>query len=201
PDLVAAANEPTVIGMRTNRGDRRLEKDAAEVDPIKAGFSVAAIPVREHIRRDQIANPSADSPGILFFFFAGDAEEGNIEILVQVNEVVIGDPADDPIAPEAAAAELVVAAAAPPAEPTATARCGFGCDLLPVGLGGMIDVPQAVTGAAINIAAGKARRRRSRRRDVCRGFAPQIGCYRGSSRQRHQTCEQQLFHWSTPIFL
>ena len=70
PDLVAAANEPTVIGMRANRADRRVEKDAAKVDPIKAGFSVAAIPVREHIRGDQIANPSADSPGILYFLFA-----------------------------------------------------------------------------------------------------------------------------------
>src|SRR6516164_9136583 len=202
PDLVAAANEPTVIGVRVDRAEQVAVEGVGKVDLIKAGFSVAAIPVREHIRSDQIANPSADSPGTLFFLFAGDAEEGNVEILVQVHEVVVGERADDPIAPEAAAAELVVAAAAHPAEPTAAARCGFGCDLLPEEFGGMIDVPQAITGAAINIAAGKGRRRRSRRRDVCRGFAPQIGCYRGSSRQHHQPyCrEQQLFHRSNPLF-
>src|SRR6516162_168384 len=136
PDLVAAAKEPTVIGIRANRGNRRVQKDIAKVDPIKAGFSVAAIPVSEDIRSDQIANPSADSPGILLFLFAGDAvksQVGNTEILVQVHEVVIGERADDPIAPEPAPAELIVAAAAHPAEPTATARCGFGCALLPVG--------------------------------------------------------------------
>src|SRR6516165_9388031 len=116
PDLVAAANEPTVIGMRADRPDRRGENDAAEVDLIKAGFSVAAIPVREHIRSDQIANPSADSPGILFFLFASDAEEGNVEILVQVHEVVIGERADDPIAPPTSGGELIVATAAHPAE-------------------------------------------------------------------------------------
>src|SRR6516225_8199075 len=150
PDLVAAANEPTVIGVRVDRAERVAVEGVGKVDLIKAGFSVAAIPVREHIRSDQIANPSADSPGTLFFLFAGDAEEGNVEILVQVHEVVVGERADDPIAPEAAAAD--------PAEPTAAARCGFGCDLLPEEFGGMIDVRQAITGAAIDIAAGKARR-------------------------------------------
>src|SRR6516162_605408 len=108
PDLVAAANEPTVIGVRVDRAELVAVEGVGKVDLIKAGFSVAAIPVREHIRSDQIANPSADSPGTLFFLFAGDAEEGNVEILVQVHEVVVGERADDPIAPEAAAAELVV---------------------------------------------------------------------------------------------
>ena len=125
PDLVAAAKEPTVIGVRANRAERPGGNDIAKVDLIKAGFSVAAIPVREHIRRDQIADPSTDGPSILFFFFAGDAEGaegGNTESPVQVHEVVIGERADDPIAPKSAApAELVVAAAAHPAEPTATA--------------------------------------------------------------------------------
>ena len=53
--------------MRADSGDRVAIKLADEVDAIKAGLGVAAIPVREHIRCDQIADPSADSPGVLFF--------------------------------------------------------------------------------------------------------------------------------------
>src|SRR5437868_14377023 len=119
-----------MIGMRANRGDRVEVNDPAKVDLIKAGFSVAAIPVREHIWGDQVADPSADSPGRLFFFFAGDAAEGTLEILVQIHEVVIGEHADGPIAPPTTGgAELVVATADDHAEQTAADCSSLGCDL------------------------------------------------------------------------
>src|SRR5215469_6826165 len=132
--------------MRVNRAERRVVKDVAKVDLIKARLGVAAIPVGEDIRRDQIANPSADGPSILFFFFAGDAEEGIVEILVQIHEVVIGERADDSIAPKTSPrTELIVATAVDPAEPTAATCSSLVCDLLTTDLEGVIDVPQAIT--------------------------------------------------------
>lgn len=62
-DFRAAAYEPAVICLRTAKA-ARLEVGGREgkIDPIKTGLSVAAIPVREDIRRDQITDPSTDCP-------------------------------------------------------------------------------------------------------------------------------------------
>src|SRR5262249_61665898 len=121
---------------------------------IKPTFGVTAIPVSEDIRSDQVANPSADGPSRRFFLFATGSGRKYLEILFQIHPVGIGERADDPIAPKTSArTELIVASAAASSEPTATARCGFGCELRPedVEIGGMIDVPQAITTATIKI--------------------------------------------------
>jgi len=49
--------------MRANREARRGGKNIAKVDLIKVNLGVTAIPVREDITSDLIANPSADSLG------------------------------------------------------------------------------------------------------------------------------------------
>src|ERR1044071_6728038 len=109
--------------MRSNRAEWRTVAIGVEkVDLIKAGLGVAAIPVREHIRCDQIADPRADGPSRFFFLVTNTAVEGFLKIPMQVHEVVISKRTDGPIAPKSAArAELVVATAAHPTEPTAAA--------------------------------------------------------------------------------
>src|SRR5262249_36011615 len=122
------ANEPAVIGMRSDRAERAAVAVGVEkVDLIKAGLGVAAIPVREHIRCDQIADPSTDGPSRFFFRLTNTAVEGFLKIPMQVHEVIRGEGADDPIAQNpAAGAELIVTPAADSAEPTAAARGGSG---------------------------------------------------------------------------
>src|SRR5690349_12374668 len=82
---------------------------------------------------------------------------------MQVHEVVIGECPNDPIAPTATGAELIIATAADRAECAAAAGRGLrgreSTDVC-VALEVVIDVPQAVTAAAIDIAAGPAWRRR-----------------------------------------
>src|SRR5436190_10142361 len=100
--------------MGADRAERPAVAVGVEkVDLIKAGFGVAAIPVREHIRCDQIADPATDGPSRFFFRVTNTAIEGFLKIPMQVHEVVIGEHADDPIAPKSAArAKLIVATAA-----------------------------------------------------------------------------------------
>ncbi len=157
-DFRTTAEEPAAIRIRADDSGRRPSNSVGKVDLIKLALGIAAIPVGEDVRGDHVADPSADGPGRRFFFLASESAEGALEIVMQIHELIIGEGAHDPIAPAGRRAELIVAAAAHCAEPTATTRSGGGCNggesrTFPV----MVDGPQAITSATIDITAGPAR--------------------------------------------
>jgi hypothetical protein len=95
-----------------------------ETYTVEPSRTPAAVYVSEDLRRDQISDPAACRHGRTLFFGAKKCSRNCAEVSAQIHKIVIGEHADDPVAPTAGGTELIVATAADRAEP-ATAASGL----------------------------------------------------------------------------